>query len=189
MRWPNVPACYGWLSLDRRGRWRLQGEPVTHQGFIEFINRQYGCDDAGNWFLQNGPQRVFVRLERAPWIIHRLGDGNLQTHTGQAVATPHAVYMDEDGALWIAFEEGVGFLDDRDLAPALEEIHDASGQPPEDNALIAFLENDTLVANADLYWRKLPVTKEKRAAMAARFGFNPDPEPGSSSGGKKLSPG
>ena len=27
-RWPNVPACHEWLSLDRRGDWRLQGERV-----------------------------------------------------------------------------------------------------------------------------------------------------------------
>ena len=30
-RWPNVPAVYGWMSLDRRGRWCLQGEPVVHR--------------------------------------------------------------------------------------------------------------------------------------------------------------
>ena len=39
-KWPNVPACYDWLSLDRRGDWRLQGERVTHRGLIAFINRQ-----------------------------------------------------------------------------------------------------------------------------------------------------
>ena len=25
-KWPDVPACYEWLALDRRGQWRLQGE-------------------------------------------------------------------------------------------------------------------------------------------------------------------
>jgi hypothetical protein len=33
---PEVPACYGWLSLDRRGRWRLRGETVTHAGLKAF---------------------------------------------------------------------------------------------------------------------------------------------------------
>ena len=23
-RWPDVPAVYGWLALDRRGNWRLK---------------------------------------------------------------------------------------------------------------------------------------------------------------------
>ena len=39
-RWPNVPAVYGWLGLDRRGCWRLRGERITHGGAIEFINQQ-----------------------------------------------------------------------------------------------------------------------------------------------------
>ncbi|WP_416346426.1 DUF2946 family protein, partial [Escherichia coli] len=21
-KWPNVPNCFGWLALDRRGQWR-----------------------------------------------------------------------------------------------------------------------------------------------------------------------
>ena len=35
-KWPNVPDCRGWLSLDRRGQWRLQGSPVRHAGLAEF---------------------------------------------------------------------------------------------------------------------------------------------------------
>ena len=23
VKWPKVPACYGWLGLDARGRWYL----------------------------------------------------------------------------------------------------------------------------------------------------------------------
>jgi hypothetical protein len=47
VKWPDVPACYGWLSLDRRGRWRLKGEIVSHAGLIAFINSRYGPDDSG----------------------------------------------------------------------------------------------------------------------------------------------
>ncbi len=81
-KWPDVPACYGWLSLDRRGDWRLQGERVTHRGLIDFINRQYAGDETGCWFLQNGPQRVFVSLAATPWIFRNDGD-RLASHTGQ----------------------------------------------------------------------------------------------------------
>ena len=28
-KWPNVPAVYGWLTLDRRGNWLLQGERIV----------------------------------------------------------------------------------------------------------------------------------------------------------------
>jgi hypothetical protein len=86
LRWPNVPACYGWLSLDRRGRWRLRGEAVTHAGLKDFLNRQYAHDEDGNYFVQNGPQRVFVELD-----VHAVGlapDGGgrlLETHVGEAV--------------------------------------------------------------------------------------------------------
>ena len=31
-RWPDVPAVYGWLSLDARGRWRLHPQGQSAQG-------------------------------------------------------------------------------------------------------------------------------------------------------------
>ena len=31
-RWPDVPAVYGWLSLDRRGRWLIRGETLGPLG-------------------------------------------------------------------------------------------------------------------------------------------------------------
>ena len=40
-RWPNVPALYGWLSLDRRGRWRIQGEIITRAQIIDTISANY----------------------------------------------------------------------------------------------------------------------------------------------------
>ena len=36
-KWPNVPAVYGWLSLDRRGDWRIKGERIANPGVSEFI--------------------------------------------------------------------------------------------------------------------------------------------------------
>ncbi|MDB5974431.1 MAG: hypothetical protein JWR07_1191, partial [Nevskia sp.] len=38
-RWPNVPALFGWLALDRRGRWLIQGELISRPQIIETINR------------------------------------------------------------------------------------------------------------------------------------------------------
>ena len=48
-KWPNVPACFEWLSLDRRGQWRLKGEVIAHRGLITFLNLNYAVDDLGRW--------------------------------------------------------------------------------------------------------------------------------------------
>ena len=69
-RWPNVPAVYGWLALDRRGNWLIKGERITHQSMREFIARNYQPDDAGRWYFQNGPQRVYVTLAYTPLVAH-----------------------------------------------------------------------------------------------------------------------
>lgn len=76
VRWPNVPAVAGWLSLDGRGRWHLHpqgdaaeggpGESITNTQILAFIERNYEHDDQGRWFFQNGPQRVYVRIDAAP---------------------------------------------------------------------------------------------------------------------------
>ena len=88
-KWPNVPHCYGWLGLDARGHWYMRddraqaagpfsqadgGNPVSkgsllrHDKLIDFIQRNYGVDERGQWYFQNGPQRVYVELEVAPWV-------------------------------------------------------------------------------------------------------------------------
>ena len=80
-RWPNVPACYGWLSLDARGRWRLQDETISHPGMIAFLNANYTCEADGSWLVNNGPQRVYVKLERVRAIaetgVDRISIGTL----------------------------------------------------------------------------------------------------------------
>jgi len=65
-KWPNVPAVYGWLLLTKRGEWRIRGEPIVNAAIGDFIGRNYAADDRGRWFLQNGPQRVYVDLELSP---------------------------------------------------------------------------------------------------------------------------
>jgi hypothetical protein len=109
-RWPNVPNAYGWLTLDRRGQWRLRneyaqqhglsGDPIRHAALIGFIERNYLCDERGCWYFQNGPQRVFVALGYAPWIV-RLHQGALHTTTQQAF-TLQACYADEHGNVVLA---------------------------------------------------------------------------------------
>jgi hypothetical protein len=112
-RWPNVPAVYGWLALDRRGNWLIKGERVTHRAMREFIARNYDVDDAGRWYFQNGPQRVYVTLAYTPIVVHYEGDA-LVDHCGRAFAA-RANYLDDEGSVLVAGERGIALLDDRDL--------------------------------------------------------------------------
>jgi hypothetical protein len=112
-KWPDVPAVYGWLGLDRRGQWRIKGERVTHRGLREFIARNYQPDAQGRWYFQNGPQRVFVTLAYTPLVLH-YEDERLVDHCGRVVE-PAGMYLDDEGSVLIEGGTAIGLLDDRDL--------------------------------------------------------------------------
>lgn len=119
-KWPNVPAAYGWLRLDRRGNWLLKlpdvgrFERIANAALRDFIARNYEADEGGRWFFQNGPQRVYVSLDYAPLVLHYAG-GALVDHCGRP-ARARATYVDEEGSVLIRVERAIGLLDDRDLA-------------------------------------------------------------------------
>jgi hypothetical protein len=141
-KWPNIPDCHGWLSLDRRGRWRLQGKPVSHTGLAEFIGRNYVRDVSGAWYMQNGPQRVWVALELTPWVF-RLGNGeSLLTHTGQPVSEMRAVWLVDGELLCLDTEHGLGAIDDRDLPAFLERLRTIDGSLPDGDLSSQLLELD-----------------------------------------------
>lgn len=173
-RWPNVPACYEWLSLDRRGDWRLQGERVTHRGLIEFMSRQYTSDADGNWFVQNGPQRVFVDLAYTPWIFRREGEA-LASQAGRPAGAIHAVFLDDEGSILVEAEAGIGLLDDRDLSAFLCECRDPhTGQPADDSTLLELMTGR--LADPPI-WRGLPLQPIASSAVPGRFGFVRHPRP------------
>ncbi|WP_201446250.1 DUF2946 family protein [Burkholderia gladioli] len=111
-KWPNVPHCTGWLLLDRRGDWRMRdeatqaagtpGTAIRHAALIAFIARNYERDEAGQWFFQNGPQRVYVELAYTPWIVRLSTDEhgvpNLTDQTGQAFE-PAGAWLDDQGGV------------------------------------------------------------------------------------------
>lgn len=139
-KWPNVPACRGWLGLDARGDWWMRddraqaagpfpasrGSPVRHDKLREFIGRNYQADADGCWFFQNGPQKVFVELEAAPLVIgvHRdeAGALHLATHAGRAVARVLAVLLDEAGRLYLHTPDGLGLVRSADMDTAADEV-------------------------------------------------------------------
>ncbi len=171
-KWPNVPACYDWLSLDRRGDWRLQGERVMHGGLINFINRQYSCDESGCWFLQNGPQRVFVALAYTPWVLRREGE-IFVSHTGLPAESLKAIYLDEEGNILLDSELGIGLLDDRELAKFIGECQDANEQAPGEQAFLDLMNGNS----GQIYWQKIALQPITAVDVPKRYKFNPQPQP------------
>jgi Protein of unknown function (DUF2946) len=114
-KWPNVPHCYGWLGFDRRGEWRIQneyaqnnklpGELVTHKGFKNYIQQHLGHDQLGNYFFQNGPQRVYINFAYSPWVVRfyplQEGHWEIRTTFGDRIE-PIGCFLDETGQ--ISFE-------------------------------------------------------------------------------------
>ena len=125
-RWPKVPAVYGWLSLDRRGNWRIKGERIGNVALREFIGRNYGADARGCWYFQNGPQRVYVALAYTPFVVRHEGE-RLFDQCGRAIAL-RRTYLDDEGSVLGLGQYGIALVDDRDLeryaerADALERI-------------------------------------------------------------------
>lgn len=138
-RWPNVPAAFGWLSLSPRGQWRLHpagrgwghpdiepGQAITNPQITAFIGRNYQSDETGRWFFQNGPQKVYIRLDAAPWIlhVHPNPDGSLgwQTHTGQPYGPITQWWVDDNGHLYAQAPQGAARVLDRDLAQVADAL-------------------------------------------------------------------
>ncbi len=141
-KWPNVPHCYGWLGLDARGIWymrddRIQaagafpenkGSILKHEKLVDFIHRNYECDERGCWFFQNGPQRVYVELEAAPWVW-RLGVGNSVTaHSGRS-AVARSCLLDEYGRLYLETDIGIGLIHTLDMEQAADAVEQGVWAP------------------------------------------------------------
>jgi hypothetical protein len=137
-KWPNVPHCYGWLGLDARGAWYLRdelaqaagafaqvkGSRIRNDRLREFIERNYARDATGCWFFQNGPQRVYVELEAAPWVwrLQRQGDTTaIVSHTG-AAARFESAWLDDRGRVFIVTDIGPGVVHTLDMEWAADAI-------------------------------------------------------------------
>jgi len=147
-RWPNVPDVFGWLSLNAQGHWRLHAEgdalagvdsdntwrpgmPMASQRINQFINRNYTKDAQGQWYFQNGPQRVYVRLDVAPFVLHTV-DADLDrptflTHNGLRTQTVARWCLDDAGHLYADTDLGPGLVASRDLEQVLNTLITVDG--------------------------------------------------------------
>lgn len=138
-KWPNVPHCYGWLGLDARGRWYLRddatqaagafpasrGALLEHDKLLSFIERNYEADAHGQWFFQNGPQRVYVELEVTPWIWRiQPGDLAVTSHTGRSAAVQNCL-VDDQGRVYLHTDIGVGLVHTLDVGIVAEALEAA----------------------------------------------------------------
>jgi len=146
-KWPNVPHCYGWLGLDERGNWYMRddrtqaagafpqakGSLLRHEKLIDFIHRNYEHDDRGQWYFQNGPQRVYVELQATPWVWRVSAGDTVTSHTGRA-ARMHACFTDESGRLYLETDLGIGIVHTQDIVQAVEAVEAGRWTPQEVHA-------------------------------------------------------
>ncbi|MDB5964500.1 MAG: hypothetical protein JWQ72_1000 [Polaromonas sp.] len=157
-KWPNVPDCYGWLGLDARGNWYMRddraqaagpfggapgmeparrtaarGSLLRHDKLIDFIQRNYESDAQGQWFFQNGPQRVYVELEATPFVWRVADDFSVAAHTG-APARVQRCLLDEAGRVYLEADLGFGLVHTQDMMHAADAIEQGLWVPQDVDA-------------------------------------------------------
>jgi hypothetical protein len=161
-KWPHVPHCYGWLALDARGHWymrderiqaagpfpQVKGSRIEHDKLLGFIHRNYALDARGAAYFQNGPQRVYVELEAAPWVwrLQAAAPGGSGTepadrrglaaplevsaHCGQS-AHVESAWLDEQGRLFLHCDIGFGIVHSLDMDLAAQAVEAGHWVPRE----------------------------------------------------------
>jgi hypothetical protein len=184
-KWPNVPAVYGWLTLDRRGNWLLKGERIENPAIVDFIGRNYERDAQGRWFFQNGAQRVYVELQYTP-IVYRVVSALgapllLEGHDGRRASGISGAWMDDNGDLLVETEHGLGLVLDRDLENVVPALTDEHGNPLPEDDLDEITERLQQGRQAPLWLKyadaNVSVTPIRANEVARRFDFVTTPSP------------
>lgn len=152
LKWPDVPHCYGWLALDQRGQWWMRdsatqaagafphskGWLLEHAALIAFIGRNYQADELGQWYFQNGPQRVYVELENTPIVWHwqgydAVGQGQVRPHYAladvAATSAPQACFLDEEGVVYLLCQQQLGVVYSQDVGAVADWLEQTNCQP------------------------------------------------------------
>jgi hypothetical protein len=182
-KWPDVPAVYGWLTLDRRGNWLIKGEPIGNAAVVAFIGRNYDRDGRGRWFFQNGPQRVYVALGYTPFVYRAMQSARdtltLEAHTGSSVSSLIGAWIDENGSMILETEYGIGIVHDHDLENMLSAFVDLNGNSLPEDSLESLMDLLQQGREAPLWLKygasNIKVESLNSADAPQRFGFDPRP--------------
>ena len=94
----------------------------------------------GQWYFQNGPQRVYVRLDAAPYVAHTTLDAasgklKLRTHSGLDIRHLSVLFLSSTGRLYAQTDLGPILIAGRDLATLLDALrpYPATGQDRQDD--------------------------------------------------------
>jgi hypothetical protein len=187
-RWPDVPNVFGWIKLDQRGNWLIKNQRIGNRVISEFIGRNYHSDEQGRWFFQNGPQRVFVSLAYAPFVLSTRPDGAgacLVTHTGVKLEQVTGAWIDENGTMVLRGSGGeVGSVCDRDLPEVSTWFTSATGKPLGDDTVAKAIDSRAAHGSTGIWLNyggeRLPVGRVMADQVPRKFGFDdsPRPEPG-----------
>jgi hypothetical protein len=181
-KWPNLPHCFGWLALDARGNWRMRddnaqkknlpGDKIIQPALIGFINRNYTHDNQGHWYFQNGPQRVYVDLEAAPYIAHTESDADFVLQTGEQLQKIEAVWLSDQGRFWLQGDGKIALLDDRDLTQCLNLLRIAD-HAVTDTQLMAWLNDSESLLKLTFSWNNsvIEVGHLEESIVSKRFNF------------------
>lgn len=195
IKWPNVPDCYGWLGLDRRGQWRmrdefaqknhLSGQVISHAMLNDYIARNYLSDQLGRFFFQNGPQRVFVNLDSTPWVARIIPDGKgfkLITQC-QTQMQPSKALSDERGNIYIVGYLNQTIFQDSEsptfIKKELQSIALLHDHDLDRFSEMAKLEEQACSFGGSWEWQgeKLPLDPIHSEELAKQFRFVKQPEP------------
>lgn len=195
VKWPDVPDCYGWLALDRRGQWRMRdefaqqnqfaGQVISHAALNEFISRNYAQDELGRFFFQNGPQRVFITLDATPWVVRIIPENDhptLITQCSNAIE-PSSALSDEHGNIYIigSFERtiekminGSNFTKEYCESVALLHDHDLDYFSE-----LAKLREEACSFGGSWVWhgKQLPLEPIHTEELSQRFAYIKQPKP------------
>ena len=100
---------------------RAKGSKLLHGKLIEFIQRNYLVDEFGQWYFQNGPQRVFVELLAAPFVWRVQTDFSVWSAEGVLQDIQHCA-VDEQGMVYLYSSQGLGLVHTLDVGLAADAL-------------------------------------------------------------------
>ncbi len=125
---------------------------------------------------------MFVDLEYTPFVYRTVGSKDrieVEAHTRNRATALYGAWIDEDGAMLLETEHGVGLVDDRDLDTIIGALVGPDGAALAEEALDEAMSRLQEGQDAPL-WLKVgesdvTVRSIKSTDVPARFGFTPQP--------------